>query len=110
MLTFPTKAGGTWTPDAPTLAAWRARFPGVPVEAELRKALAWLEANPRRQKTDLRRFCANWLLRATPSAPPAPAPRFSAAFDCPHTPHCAARFRCWQQQQFDAYRRRQTRD
>jgi hypothetical protein len=33
------------------VASWREAFPGVDVPQEIRKAKAWLEANPTRRKT-----------------------------------------------------------
>ena len=38
-------------------------FPGVPVEIELQKMVAWLDANPERaaKKKNFNRFIVNWL-------------------------------------------------
>jgi len=49
----------------PDVAAWSKAFPGVDVAAELRKMVAWLDANPRRRKTvnGIRRFIVSWLSR-----------------------------------------------
>jgi hypothetical protein len=46
--------------------SWREAFPGVDVVAELRKARAWLEANPSKRKTakGAPRFLVAWLGRA----------------------------------------------
>jgi len=51
---------------AAQVASWRGDFPGVDVEAEVRKARAWLEANPTRRKTTrgTPRFLVSWLGRA----------------------------------------------
>lgn len=45
---------------------WQSQYPGVDAEAELHKAHAWLDANPRRKKTPrgMRAFVVNWLSRA----------------------------------------------
>ena len=44
--------------------ALRETFMGVNVMAECNKMVAWLEANPNRQKKNLRRFAVNWLANA----------------------------------------------
>jgi hypothetical protein len=43
---------------------WEEIFPGVNVDMELRKASAWMVANPDRPKKRLKRFFFNWLSRA----------------------------------------------
>lgn len=49
-----------------TVRAWASRFPDLDVPGELRRALAWLEANRRRRKTPsgVPSFVVNWLGRA----------------------------------------------
>jgi hypothetical protein len=63
------KDGSAFTPTSAQLSAWRADFPGVDVERELRHAGAWATAKPERRKT--RRgapaFCVNWLGNAKPT-------------------------------------------
>lgn len=44
-------------------------YPAVDVRAEIRKAVAWLEANPRNRKSQWRRFLNSWLSRCQDSAP-----------------------------------------
>ena len=39
-------------------------WPELDVNAEIARADAWLEANPRRRKKNYRRFIVNWLNRA----------------------------------------------
>lgn len=48
------------------VAEWAAAFPGVDVMTESRKALAWLNANPRQIKTwdGMPRFLFAWMSRA----------------------------------------------
>ena len=71
-----------------TVAAdeWRRLYPGLDVEAEIRKATAWLLANPTRRKTrtGIPRFLNSWLARAhdsvrLPTTDPAPQPDESMA-------------------------------
>jgi hypothetical protein len=53
-------------------AVWKAAYPRVDIDGELRKAAAWIIANPRRApRKDLRRFLTSWLSRASESAPEA---------------------------------------
>lgn len=68
---FPTKAGDDWTLDADRLAEYRSTFPGIDIDAELRKARLWLLDNPGRQKTPkgMPRFLSGWLTRAKPNDP-----------------------------------------
>jgi hypothetical protein len=47
--------------DAEWLAEIKQHYPGIMVDAELRKMEAWLSARPNKQKT--RRFIVNWLNR-----------------------------------------------
>ena len=46
-------------------------YPLVNVKAELRKMSQWLDANPRKRKTEkgIKRFIVNWLNQAKPSGP-----------------------------------------
>ena len=44
-------------------------YPAVDVRSEVRKAIAWLEANPKNRKTQWKRFLNNWLSRRQDSAP-----------------------------------------
>ena len=51
------------------LKRWREAYPAADVELELRRAAAWIEANPRNRKTNYARYLANWLSRAQDRAP-----------------------------------------
>jgi len=53
------------------VAAWEAAFPAVDVIGEMRRARAWLAANPRRAKTarGLRPFLVAWLARQQDRGP-----------------------------------------
>lgn len=56
-----------WHLLASHIADWRAAYPGLDVEAEVRKAVAWLNANPDKRKTakGMPRFLVNWLNNST---------------------------------------------
>lgn len=47
------------------IALWRETYPAVNVEQELRRMIAWLEANPTKRKTrrGIERFINSWLAR-----------------------------------------------
>jgi hypothetical protein len=45
------------------IAKYAHAFPGVPVEVELHKMDAWLDANPGRRKRRYSRFIVNWLAK-----------------------------------------------
>ena len=51
---------GAWLDDM------RKAFPGVDIQNELDKAKAWLLSN-KAHKKDLKKFCYNWISKATPS-------------------------------------------
>tara|TARA_R110000823_G_scaffold313225_1_gene440701 strand:+ start:7985 stop:8206 length:222 start_codon:yes stop_codon:yes gene_type:complete len=48
------------------LAKYRMAFPGCDVAAQLRRMVAWCEANPKRRKTPagIERMVQSWLARA----------------------------------------------
>lgn len=65
-LTYPTNGPvKTWNLMAHQVGRWKEHFPGVDVEAECRKAVAWCEANPSQRKTStgMPRFLVKWLTR-----------------------------------------------
>ena len=49
------------------IEGWKEAYKGLDIEAEVRKAIAWLEANPDRRKTSrgMPAFLVNWFNRAT---------------------------------------------
>lgn len=49
----------------PDIDDWQKLFPAVDVLGELRKMVAWAEANPARRKTDrgIRKFVVSWLMK-----------------------------------------------
>jgi len=51
------------------LAYWSETYPAIDVEAELKAASAWLDANRKNRKTDVKRFLVNWLKRTQDRAP-----------------------------------------
>lgn len=80
LMTFPTvgKDAAPWPLTRAQVDSWHQAFPGVAVLAECRKALAWCEANPAKQKTPrgMPKFLFGWLERSQNSAggrgPPPP--------------------------------------
>ena len=66
---FPLRGRGEWTLPADRLDEYRSTFPGLDVDAELRKARLWLLDNPDRRKTarGMPRFLSGWLTRAKPA-------------------------------------------
>jgi hypothetical protein len=46
------------------LKYWVEMYPGLNVEEELRRASAWLDANRKNRKYDVKRFLVNWLGKA----------------------------------------------
>jgi hypothetical protein len=68
-LVFPTVGTGkkAWALMERQLAEWTEAYPNLDIKAEARKALAWIQANPGRRKTDrgMLSFLVNWLNRAT---------------------------------------------
>ena len=66
-LTFPVVGTGakTWVLSADKVAEYREAFPGLNVDAELRKALQWIRDNPKRRKTPsgMTKFLGGWLGR-----------------------------------------------
>lgn len=76
VLEIPTNTGKPWGITAEMIAEWRNTFPGLDVEAELRKARQWCLDNQARRKTasGMRKFLGNWLSRSNDnprSRPPA---------------------------------------
>lgn len=69
VLVYPTvgKGGSVWELTEEQLGEWSTLYPGLDVLAEMRKALAWLTANPSRRKTarGMPRCLVNWLTRST---------------------------------------------
>lgn len=106
-------AGGPeWSLRSRQVDSWRELYPTVDVEAEIRKALAWVAANGNRRKTGrgMPAFLVNWLNRATNRggfSSAAATPRGHSEFEvkryeewvrkmggCGHTPHCSTRAEC----------------
>lgn len=107
---------GDWPLTEAQVARWAALYPGLDVRAESRKALAWIEASPRRRKTyaGMSAFLVGWYGRANDSGRGARAPEptrrpDSAPLSCPHTPQCPApgRWACQQLTASEAYKRSQ---
>ena len=50
---------------------WQETFPDVNIKAEIKKAEAWLDANPQKRKKNYKRFLVNWFGKAQkPTTPP----------------------------------------
>lgn len=113
VMTFPTIGIGPteWTLTSARMAEWVEAYPQLSVEAEVRKALVWINANPGRKKTagGMPKFLVAWLNRAVDSGrgqrqgSSAIAMVGSTAFEwvCPHTPQHSGRNACHVQQQID---------
>lgn len=63
------------------IAIWAGAYPAIDVPAQIKKAAAWLDANPANKKSNYKRFLNGWLSRAQDKAPaqgnPA-APRYAS--------------------------------
>lgn len=58
-----------WHLTAAQIAQWKALYPGLDVEAECRKALAWVQTNNRKTARGMPRFLVGWLNRANDRRP-----------------------------------------
>ncbi len=90
---FPTRTG-FWALHLPGVRRLQALYPNILVGDELRKALAWLQANPTRRKTDrgMARFLVGWLNKSSGQQHQV-KPRMSYRpidrdRSCPHQPPC----------------------
>lgn len=54
---------------ADQIKLWIETYPAINVVGEIKKAAAWLDANPKNKKSDYKRFLNNWLCRAQDRAP-----------------------------------------
>jgi len=65
-LTFPVAgAPGSWNLMISQIDEWKTLYPGIDVEAECRKALAWIKANNRKTARGMPKFLVFWLGKAT---------------------------------------------
>ena len=55
--------GSRFELDDVQIAEWQSIYPNLAVAREVRKAWAWLDANPARRKKNVKRFLVNWLKR-----------------------------------------------
>lgn len=96
----------TWDLTNSQLCDWKGLFPHLDVSAEMRKAAAWVQANPSNRKTakGMPRFLVNWLNRAVDSGRngasrplerqgAAPMPSYEP-WVCPHVESCLHRAMC----------------
>jgi hypothetical protein len=58
--------GEEWEADEADIIQWQKTYPAVDVFAELSKMESWLDANPKKRKTQagIKRFINSWLARA----------------------------------------------
>lgn len=68
---LPLLGGGSHAVCESEVEPWKAAYPAVDVERELRAMAAWLDANPKNRKTEggIRRFIVGWLAKAQNRAP-----------------------------------------
>lgn len=66
--TLPLKDGGEAEVTYEIVQEFKALFPFVNVEQEIRNAKSWLKSHPERRKTDWYRFLANWLRKESREA------------------------------------------
>ena len=78
---FPTKGGGHWRMCRGQRQTLALAFPHVDLDGEDRRAIAWLVANPARQKTHrgMLKFLSSWYGRAAPKVNGSQAPDWDAA-------------------------------
>jgi hypothetical protein len=105
VLEFPTvgKGLGTWALTDAQVADWQTCYPGINVESECRKALAWVRAKLDRRKTarGMAAFLVGWLNRSNDRGGRAPAGAGHAApqperdiWTCRHIEECSHRAMC----------------
>jgi hypothetical protein len=58
--------GEEWEADEKDIIQWQKTYPAVDVFAEIAKMESWLDANPKKRKTQagIKRFINSWLSRA----------------------------------------------
>lgn len=73
-LTFPTNGNGpkTWDLTREQVAEWSELYEALDVQAECRKALAWVKAKRPKTASGMPKFLVGWLNRASDSAPQRP--------------------------------------
>lgn len=64
VMELPVLGGGAFPVRRSYLSDLSSAYPSLDVEAEVRRAKLWLDAHPRRQKKNVRRFLQNWMSRA----------------------------------------------
>jgi hypothetical protein len=88
VMVFPCRgAQSAWALSTEQVARWSEQYPGMDIAGECRKALAWLEASPTKQKTSqgMQRFLVNWLNRSA-DRPGLPQDSRSGVGTTPRTP------------------------
>lgn len=80
LLVFPVigVSGTEWALTQRQADNWRLLFPGLDIDAEARKALAWIQAHPDRRKTPkgMPKFLVAWLTRTVDRGRASTAPAF----------------------------------
>lgn len=67
MIRLPQKSEDDYIVDSIQIAGWERTYKGVNVRGELEKMREWLEANPKRRKSNTYAFVVNWLNKASES-------------------------------------------
>lgn len=60
---LPVLGGGTFKVSESQVDKWQESFPAINVKEQIKMAHSWLDANPKNQKRDVKRFLNNWLMR-----------------------------------------------
>jgi len=60
---LPVLGGGTFKVSESQVGKWQEYFPAIDVKEQIKMAHSWLDANPKNQKRDVKRFLNNWLMR-----------------------------------------------
>jgi hypothetical protein len=105
------KGGPEWPLRQSQFDSWQTLYPNLDLDAEIRKAVAWVAANPGRKKTakGMPAFLVNWLNRSTDSPRSGSSGRqreytdieikryndwLRALHGCGHNPRCEDRAEC----------------
>ncbi len=64
------KKDGVFHVTLEMVTEWKAAFPALDVEQQIRSMKAWLEANPSNRTENVKRFIVNWLTRNQDRPPP----------------------------------------
>lgn len=71
---------------------WQAAYPAVDVDGQILRAVAWLDSNPKNQKSNVPRFLNNWLKREQDKAPSRAGPGRRCGAGAGRTPGAEERY------------------